>query len=197
MSAETYKSIAAPEGVRMIPDGVYDNRQDGYREDYRGGKINKWCSADFLIGNHFVPQDPWGHYPDVPRSERVEQNLHSETVKESKREERTVCTTREMDCPRCGGFGFLTHNESTTAHPDITTSVCVDCNGMGLIRMIEPAKPAPAAPFAPFVGPFRWQWNCVVDSRDIPIAQLTMNTRIDDRDRIGNAVASAMNKESK
>lgn len=53
--------------VRYIPDGIYDNSSNGYREAWIDGKIVSCSKAIIYSGkNRDKRSKQWGHYPDIP-----------------------------------------------------------------------------------------------------------------------------------
>ena len=171
-----YASILAPAGVRLMvcPEARACSHTYGCEHNHPHNKNADCTAVGSRCMNPCVPVAPSSGVPDVPREER--------------------------SCDNCG---HVKKDSLKDCHCE------ADCDHASLWI---PSKPAPASKFAPFEPPFRYDEKSgwIVDKHDfktIPVSfhqscmwmfeRHTAEEMLSTKNRIGHAVAAAMNKESK
>ena len=108
-----------------------------------------------------------------------ETNNYASILPEAKREERT--------CSNCGSNKNC--EEFRDRDPAYSKEPCE------MWFQYPSQKPAPASPFAPFVPPFRYKNGAIWDKYELAICNFDnwQTDKCQDKDRIGDALAAAMN----
>ena len=97
-------------------------------------------------------------------------------------------------CQSCGNI-----------YAEVTGFRCPKCGETVKVMVVVEKQTPPASRFAPFVPPFRYSHGCVTDSKNKMILEVrswkylkaeSKDEAIKVQDRIGHAIAAAMNKET-